>query len=340
MKKKSKLKKGIIALGCLLLVTAVSAKIGLFRITDTTGTNKDLSRMVIGGYPFYTEVYGNVNNPPVVVVHGGPGGDFEYLKELKQLEDQYYILFYDQRGTGRSARGDNFNFTIDSSLEDLKNIIKMHSHGKKTILIGHSWGGMLAAAYISKFPNDIEGAVIMEPGMLNPKTAKIFISQIKKAQENISISQILEISQVFLKSIFIINKDGHEMKDYILTNMMGMGKGKPYQCEGESLPRNSFLRAGYSVFDKMIMPLMDNPEKFTYDLTDGINSFQGRILLLSSECSFIGYEYQKKYHENLFPKAATHLMIKGTGHNMITLKPEESINIIRNFLKNASATRE
>ncbi|EPG75225.1 alpha/beta hydrolase family protein [Leptospira fainei serovar Hurstbridge str. BUT 6] len=333
MKEWSVLKKFSVILSCLALLFVLLSTIGLFRIPETTGTDPNLPRTSINGYPFYTEKYGNPKNPLIIVLHGGPGSDFQYLKELKRLSDEYHVLFYDQRGSGRSARNDHMSFAIESFLEDLGGMIRIHSNGKKAILIGHSWGGMLATAYISRFPNEIDEAVIMEPGMLNQKTAVEFLTKVKQVQTNLGLSKMAEIALIFSKSIFVKSKDGHEMKDYILTKMMGMGKGQPYQCEGESLPEGAFVRAGYLAFSKTIFPLMDDPKKFNYNLAEGIKSFKGKILLLSSECSFIGFNYQRENHESLFPPATTHLLIPGTGHNMITLKPDESIRKIRDFLK-------
>jgi proline iminopeptidase len=62
------------------------------------------------------------------------------------------------------------------------------------------------------------------------------------------------------------------------------------------------------------------------------------VLLLSSECSFIGYDYQEAYHRKLFPASTPHVMVPKTGHNMVTLKPVESLTIIRSFLKSHEST--
>jgi len=332
MSKGSRFKKIFYTIAAVLLLIILLSYIGLFSIPETTQFNQTLPRTTIDGYSFHTENYGDPENPPLVVIHGGPGGDFPYLLNVKALSDEYNVLFYDQRGSGLSPRVDASNFTVDSFVEDLDKIVDYHGHGKKVILVGHSWGAMLATAYVSRYPQKVSKAVLMEPGMLNQNSAAAFLDKIKQTQSNLGLGQVFKASLIFTKSIFVKRKDAHEMKDYILTSMMGMGNGPPYQCPGESLPKGSFVRGGYAVFDSMIMPLMDHPEKFDYDLTKGINSFKGRILLLSSECSFIGYDYQKEYHQQLFGPNVIHTMMKQTGHNMITLKPKESIQIIRDFL--------
>ena len=316
----------------ILILTVIISKIGLFNIPETTQTNLALPRTLIHGYPFHTQTFGSPDKPAIIVIHGGPGGDFNYLIELKRLSDQYFVVFYDQRGTGLSPRSTTMDFSIESSLNDLNDIVQFYSRGKKIILIGHSWGAMLGTAYVSKYPGSVLKAVFMEPGMLNQKSAAAFLTAISEAQKNLSFSMISNMGIAFIKSAFVKTRDDQESKDYLLTTIMGIGKGKPYQCEGESFPEGSFVRAGHLVFKEMIMPLIDHPEKFTFDFTGKLQSFRGKILLLSSECSFVGYEYQKAYHENLYPKSTIHKLIKGTGHNMITMKPDESLIIIRDFL--------
>ena len=43
----------------------------------------------IDGYAFHAETFGGPANPPVLVVHGGPGGDYRLLLGLQALADQY-----------------------------------------------------------------------------------------------------------------------------------------------------------------------------------------------------------------------------------------------------------
>ncbi len=310
---------------------------GCIKIPKTTIHDPLLPRTEINGYAFHTEVHGNANLPTIVVIHGGPGGDFTYLKSLQALSNEYRVVFYDQRGTGLSPREDPSEHSIALFLRDLNGIVDAYRGGGQVILIGHSWGGMLATAYIGRHGDKVSHAVIAEPGILNPTSAKVFFEKLKESQ---SFWTILKASPYVVASLFVAREDGHEPRDYVMTKMLGMGKGKPYQCDGKSLPPGSFVRAGYASFDALMMPYMKHPEQFTYDLADGVKNYKGHVLLLSSECSFIGYDYQETYHRKLFPASTQHVMVPKTGHNMTTLKPGESIAIIRRFLKSDDASSE
>ncbi len=303
---------------------------GCIKMPKTTAGDPALHRTVINGYAFHTEVYGEANQPVVIVVHGGPGGDLTYLKSLQALSDDYRVVHFDQRGTGLSPRENTAQHSIDLFLQDLDGIVDAFRGNGKVRLIGHSWGGMLATAYIGRYGEKVSHAVIMEPGILNPESAKVFFKSLKESQ---SFWTMIKAVPYFIGAIFVANEDGHERKDYVMTKMLGLGTGKPYQCEGERLPPGSFTRAGYASFDALMMPYMKKPESWTIDLSAGVENYKGHILLLSSECSFIGFDYQEQYHRKLFPAPTQHVMVPKTGHNMTTLKSMESMKIIRSFLK-------
>ena len=75
-------------------------------VPKTIQFDKSLSYTEIDGYKFHTEIFGNPKSAPIIVVHGGPGADYEYLKPLKGLSKDYRVIFYDQRGNGLSPRVD------------------------------------------------------------------------------------------------------------------------------------------------------------------------------------------------------------------------------------------
>lgn len=295
----------------------------------TTQLNKAIPFTEIDGYKFHTEIFGNSDASTIIVVHGGPGGDFEYLKSLKALSNDHQVIFYDQRGNGLSPRVNKDNLTLEKNLNDLHSIVEHFSKNKKVKLVGHSWGGMLVIGYLSKHPEVVSQAIIVEPGMLNQKSAIAFVSKMKESQ---SLSDILTLIKHILFYPFIEKNDGHEGYDYVMTKMLNQSKpGKPYQCEGQVMPENIFKRGGYEAFSNMLKPVMDDPSSFTYDLTKNISEYRGSLMLISSECSSFGYEFQKKHHIALLPKQTIHIEAKNMGHNMLTLNPDWSLKTIRSL---------
>lgn len=314
----------------LLLMLVLSVLLSsCIQIPKTVEFDKNLSKTNINGYPFHTEIYGKNKQNTIIVVHGGPGGDLKYLKSLKKLEDEYHIVFYDQRGSGRSPRVAKEQLTLEQNLNDLNSIIEYFNNGKKVYLIGHSWGGMLAIGYISRNPEKISKAVIIEPGMLNQKAAIAFVKKMKKYQ---SFWDLFPMTGYIISSFFVKKEDDHESFDYVMTKLLNRGSpGPPYQCKDVSMPADSFTRAGYEAFNKMLKPVMDNPKNFQYNLTSGISKYKGDLMLISSECSVFGYEFQKKYHIPFLPKNTIHMYAENMGHNMITINPNWTVKTIRNF---------
>jgi len=106
---------------------------------------------------------------PVVVLHGGPGvpdtaGPLRVLGPL--AEAGHDVWAYDQRGTGRSSRlTDPRGYTTALGVADLEHVHERIG-AERLILVGHSYGAYLAAAYIAEHPDRVERAVFLSPGDL------------------------------------------------------------------------------------------------------------------------------------------------------------------------------
>ena len=302
---------------------------GCTSVSATVENDASLEFVELQGYKFHVQTYGDKGLPPVVVVHGGPGGDAKYLYPIQDLSKNYHVIFYDQRGTGLSPRVKKESLTLESSLDDLHKIVSHYGGDGQVRLIGHSWGAMLVAGYLGKHPVRVSHAVVVEPGILNPISAQEFVRRFKASQ---SLWDALPLVKYILLTPFVSSRDGHERFDYVMTRLMNRAKpGGPYQCEGESMPQDSFERAGYHAFDNMLKPVLDHPENFTQNLTQNIAAFKGKLLMLSSECSFIGYKFQQEFHIPSMPAQTVHLEAKAMGHNMLTLNAAWSVAVIGEF---------
>jgi proline iminopeptidase len=106
---------------------------------------------------------------PVVFVHGGPGvalmaHDSQFFGQLAQ--DGYDVYVYDQAGTGLSPRlADPTQYTVARNAADLE-AVRQSIGAERVILIGHSWGGTVAATYLAEHPQRVEKAVFSAPGAL------------------------------------------------------------------------------------------------------------------------------------------------------------------------------
>lgn len=114
----------------------------------------------------------------ILFVHGGPGFPTRTPPAgLRQLAGSHRLVYYDQRGCGKSTRPvDRFtssNYyenvkTLDAKLglgaqvADIERIRRILGDEKLT-LIGHSWGGFVAALYAAEFPERVKAMILVAP---------------------------------------------------------------------------------------------------------------------------------------------------------------------------------
>lgn len=100
----------------------------------------------------------------LVVIHGGPGMDSEYMvADFKPLAKKYTLLYYDQRGGGQSSLPENTDqLHINNHISDLETLRQFFELDKLN-LIAHSFGPMVAAQYAIKYPNRVSKMVFLGP---------------------------------------------------------------------------------------------------------------------------------------------------------------------------------
>lgn len=116
--------------------------------------------LLVGGARLYYRHIGS--GQPIVVLHGGPDFDQNYLlPEMDRLADRFRLIYYDQRGRGRSGDGVKpEEVGIRSEVEDLESL-RSHFRLDKVALLGHSWGGVLAMEYAIRHPDRVSQLVLM-----------------------------------------------------------------------------------------------------------------------------------------------------------------------------------
>lgn len=122
------------------------------------------------GARLYYRILGS-GSDTVVMVHGGPGaGMNSILADLEPLAAQFVLIFYDQRGGGRSALpGDTALLHADYFVEDLE-AVRRHFDLERLKLFAHSFGAVLVARYARQYPDRIERMVFH--GATGPERAQ------------------------------------------------------------------------------------------------------------------------------------------------------------------------
>jgi proline iminopeptidase len=117
----------------------------------------------VGGAELYAREVGK--GPPIIVLHGGPDFDQSYLlPEMDRLSDVNRLIYYDQRGRGKSANNVRpEDVTLASDIADLEKV-RQYLHLESVTLLGHSWGTVIALEYALKYPERVSRLILMNPG--------------------------------------------------------------------------------------------------------------------------------------------------------------------------------
>lgn len=99
---------------------------------------------------------------PVVVLHGGPDFNHNYLlPELDRLTSAFRLIYYDQRGRGKSSEGvDAEAVDIESEIDDLDGLRRYFGLGA-IALLGHSWGCLVAMEYATRHSDHVSHLMLL-----------------------------------------------------------------------------------------------------------------------------------------------------------------------------------
>ena len=100
---------------------------------------------------------------PAVVLHGGPGADHGYLLPgFDALATRHELIYYDQRGGGRSQVSRHVPVGWREQVEDLEGLREVWQLEQLTIA-GYSWGGLLALLYAIEYPDRVSRLALISP---------------------------------------------------------------------------------------------------------------------------------------------------------------------------------
>ena len=106
---------------------------------------------------------------PFVVLHGGPGmWHDELFPFFGDLASDHLVVFYDQRGNGKSLMDEITpdTFTVEWLVSDLEELRKVWGFDRINI-VGHSWGGLLAMYYATEHVHRVERLILVDPAPVN-----------------------------------------------------------------------------------------------------------------------------------------------------------------------------
>ena len=131
------------------------------------GSIAEVRYLRLGGVEQWVMLRGeNTANPPLILLHGGPGlGETALFRHYNApLEKQFTLVYWDQRGAGKSADRElaPSSMTVEQLIEDLDELVDFvrdRLAQPRVILFGHSWGSLLGVLYAARFPAKVAAYV-------------------------------------------------------------------------------------------------------------------------------------------------------------------------------------
>lgn len=127
-------------------------------------------KAAINGTSIYFDIEGSgyvpvgermVTRPVLFAVHGGPGSDHSDFKPwLSPLADSMQIVYMDLRCNGQSERVDPSTCTLEQLADDIE-ALRQYLGLERIHLLGHSFGGMVAQVYATRYPASLEKLLLI-----------------------------------------------------------------------------------------------------------------------------------------------------------------------------------
>lgn len=274
---------------------------------------------------------------PIIYLQGGPGG-FISDRNIKMLaplsEDGFDIFLYDQIGSGQSERLSDINeYTADRHKKDLEELIKKIG-SEKVILIGQSWGAILATLFIADNPDKVEKVILTGAGPIQPMHEGLLNANVpdslnlrkppysnREANEkskNIRMNAITFWAKSFGKKL-ASDKEVDDFQTYLNNEL-----NKATVCD-----TSKALKAeGGGGFYAQVMTVQSFNE--IQDTRPKLKGSKVPILLMKGQCDNQPWGFLNEYLE-LFPNHQLKI-IPGAGHSISVEQPELYLKTIREFL--------
>lgn len=268
----------------------------------------------------YYQTFGE--GKPVLIINGGPGLDSEGFATVAKAvaAEGFQAILFDQRGTGRSPLPtiDNSTVSMDLMVADMENIRNKLKLKQWTIL-GHSFGGMLAAHYASQHPAQVEKLVFSSSGGLDLD----FVDDIQPR-----INQQLSIKQQAEMAVYQLKQHGgdtsvatNEKRVNILALAYVLDKSKAHLVAARLKVVN--MQLNQLVFADMA--------RLKFDHTQSFREFHQPVLVLQGDQDIISIDTAKKTQSS-FPNAQLEIL-KGCAHYGWLDQPEQYYRALFTFLK-------
>ena len=211
---------------------------------------------------------------PLLLLSGGPGYEVDYMSGIAQeLGSSYKCILLEQRGTGRSQPPNltAAQMTVKSFVEDIE-AVRTSINIDRLIILGHSWGGMLAMAYATAHPDRVESLILVDSGGMDLSFGANFGDNVTSRA---SVSERLELEKAEAAI--------HHSSDAIGQNTAGAAYTclvTPYYFFDRALADKLLTLLPGDSNQQRVFPLMQDDLVHNYHVQSGMKSLPRPVLVI------------------------------------------------------------
>lgn len=319
---------GVVGAFIMAAIGLYFATSGQYPVAATVVDDASLPQIEINGVRLHAETYGDPSNPVIIVLHGGPGGDYRSQLGARSLADANFVVFYDQRSAGLSQRVPAEDLNVPAYMAELDGVIDRYSPDRPVTLLGHSWGAMLATAYLGEAPERVERAILLEPGFFTGEEMQDWMTQAQPYMSGLGFYWQATIAA--FQSLHVSGPDSSAGQDHMMSEIIHTfvnHPDTPYHCPGENFDAATWR------FGATASQTAGKTDAAEIELiAQGAESYPGPVLLLAGACNdWLGVDAQR-VHLSFFQNGELKI-VPNSGHDMIWDNPDETMPLIRAFLE-------
>ncbi len=314
-----------------LIVRAAAAALCAFAATGSSAQAPapGTGYVTVPGGRFFYEVSGTGTGTPIIVIHGGPGGTSCGFGPLKALGDDRPVIRYDQLGTGLS------DHPTDTTLWRLPRFVtevtalRKALHLDRVIVLGHSWGGTVAAEYaLTTKDSGLRATVLVSPLLSTP--AWIADARALEATMPLKLQQAIarhEADKTYDAPEYLAATDSF----YARFLARRRPRVRPPECAG--------VKGNDTVYRYMWGPteFTATGTLKTYDRSREISQLRGPVLFMTGEYDEARPVTLKTFADQV--KGAQFVVVPNSGHAIWHDNPEFAIPKLRAFLREVDAKK-
>lgn len=235
---------------------------------------------------------------PLLIINGGPGMNCEGFGTVAEEISRfgYQTIIYDQRGTGKSTVDDanSKTVTMDLMVQDMENLRK-YLNIKTWVVLGHSFGGIMATYYATLHPETIDKLIFSSSGGVNLKFRNYVSNRIGN---NLTASEKDSLGFYQQK-----RNSGDNSQKTTEKRAHFLAKAYVYNKEKSTSIAHRMTQTNYAINALVYQ----NLDKIQFDCTNSFQNFNKPVLVLQGKNDIITTETAKEIAD-AFPNSKLVLM--------------------------------